>query len=287
MNNHPSPLRYPGGKASLTGMISEILTENKIDRRHYAEPYAGGCGLALKLLFSGRVSDIHINDLDPAVWAFWHSILEQTEGFLELMAKTPVTLNEWRKQKKIYETKEVGDSLRLGFATFFLNRTNRSGIIKSAGVIGGFKQNGNYRIDCRFNKLELEKRILRIVRYKKQINLYQRDAVDFISMVGKEIPANSFFYIDPPYFTRGSELYSASYKPMDHKMVGEEVRKLNAPWVMTYDNVDEIRQIYKRNRKFSFNINYSAQVKRVGTELLIASKGLKIPKRLRATLTKI
>src|SRR5580658_3869341 len=126
-----SPLRYPGGKTCMLGPVSRILRGNKLERGHYAEPYAGGCGLALSLLFSGFVSDIHINDIDRAIWAFWHSVLNETDEFIRLMEKTPVNIKEWKRQRRIIQSSEtIDDPMKLGFAAFFLNRTNRSGIIK-------------------------------------------------------------------------------------------------------------------------------------------------------------
>jgi DNA adenine methylase len=155
-----SPLRYPGGKSCMLGPISRIIRGNKLERGHYAEAYAGGCGLALALLYSGFVSDIHVNDIDQAIWSFWHSVLNDTEELVKLIEKTPVNINEWKRQRRIIHSATV-DPLKLGFAAFFLNRTNRSGIIKRGGVIGGLDQDGNYEIDCRFNKEEPGSRLIK------------------------------------------------------------------------------------------------------------------------------
>lgn len=276
-----SPLRYPGGKVCLIEPVSRILRLNKLERGHYAEPYAGGCGLALALLFDGHVSDIHINDVDRPIWAFWSAVLNRTEKFIELMDRTPVTLREWRRQRRIL--KESDDTLELGFAAFFLNRTNRSGIIKNAGVIGGLSQKGEYTIDCRFNKEELTRRMRRIRKYRGRINLHRADALNFIDHVESNLPPKTFLCIDPPYFHRGSSLYTSFYKRADHEKVADRILDLRSPWILTYDYCDEIHQLYAERRQFQFSLNYSAQTKRVGSELLIASKGLIIPKELRAS----
>ena len=157
-----SPLRYPGGKLCLLDPISHILRLNSLERGHYAEPYAGGCGLALALLFNGFVSDIHINDVDRSIWAFWSAVLDDTEELIARMNRTRITLPEWRRQRAVQKNSAKADKMDLAFSTLFLNRTNRSGIIKNAGVIGGLLQDGDYTIDCRFNKEELERRIRRI-----------------------------------------------------------------------------------------------------------------------------
>jgi len=273
-----SPLRYPGGKTALLGLTAKILRINGLHYCEYAEPYAGGCGLALSLLFGGHVTDIHINDIDPAIWAFWHCVLNDTEEFLTIMHNTPVTMTTWHEQKKIHHENDLSTPLKLGFSAFFLNRTNRSGIIKGAGAIGGKHQLGNYKLDCRFNKEMLTRRIQRIASYKDRIHLYRMDAIKFLAKLGKILPEDTFFCIDPPYFNKGKSLYTNAYDPDDHKEVAAAVLKLNRPWIVTYDDTPEIRSHYIARRQYCFDINYSAQIKRVGTELLIAQKNLRLPK---------
>lgn len=276
-----SPLRYPGGKSCLYGLAAQILRINRLERGSYAEPYAGGAGLALTLLFEGHVGDIHLNDVDRSVWAFWDSVLNQTEALVDLIRTAPVNMDEWHRQRRICLNPDDFNDLELGFSTFFLNRTNRSGIVKGAGVIGGLNQDGNYKIDCRFNRDELIRRVGRIAKYKSRIHLYQLDALDFMNLMDDRLPARSFFCIDPPYFNKGSSLYTSFYNPDDHAAVSQAVLGLERPWILTYDNTPEISHLYKARRQFGFDVNYSVQTKRVGTELLVASKGLKMPGEVR------
>lgn len=277
MTASASPLRYPGGKTCLLEPIVQVLRLNKLPHGHYAEPYAGGCGLALALLFGGHVSDIHINDIDRSVWTFWHAVLNRTEEFIDLMERTTVTIEEWRRQREIQRSPGRRSHLEIAFACFFLNRTNRSGIIKNAGVIGGLEQKGKYTIDCRFNKDELARRMRRIAKYKNRIHLHKMDAIDFIDYVAEELPTKTFLCIDPPYFNKGASLYTSFYLPEDHEMVSKRVLKLKNPWVLTYDHCEEIQDLYIRRRQYEFALNYSVQIKRTGAELLIPSKGLKLP----------
>lgn len=282
MASTPSPLRYPGGKTCLLDTVGRILRENKLMRRHYAEPYAGGCGLALSLLFGGFVSNIHINDIDKGIWSFWHSILNDTEAFIDLMMDTPVTIDEWYNQREIQVKADDSDPMALGFATFFLNRTNRSGIIVGAGAIGGHKQEGNYKLDCRFTKSTLSTRIRRIRKYANRIHLSNLDAIEFLDHVDSNLPNSTFLCIDPPYFNKGAKLYTSFYKPEDHAALADKVMDINRPWIITYDKVDEIKKLYKDRRQFEFNLNYSVAQKRVGTEIMIASKGLRMPIEIRS-----
>lgn len=281
MSKGTSPLRYPGGKTSMLGLTASILRANNLSRGHYAEPYAGGCGLALALLYGGHVSDIHINDIDPAIWSFWHCVLENYDAFADRIERTPVTISEWMRQREVYRA-QVSNPLDLGFAAFFLNRTNRSGIIKAAGVIGGIGQQGDYKLDCRYNRDDLIRRIGRVHKYKDRIHLTNLDALEFLNRCQKRLPADSLMFIDPPYYGKGAGLYTSFYRPEDHAKVAAEILKVTLPWVVTYDDVPEIRSLYKSRRQFGFDINYSLQNKRVGNEILIASKGLRLPDAFRA-----
>ncbi|EKA7355631.1 DNA adenine methylase [Vibrio vulnificus] len=275
----PSPLRYPGGKTAITPMVETIINNNGLKNGHYAEPYAGGAGLALSLLFKGVVSHIHLNDFDRSVWAFWHSILHETESFITLIENTNITIEEWHHQKAIQTKKLSVDTLTLGFSSFFLNRTNRSGIIDKAGVIGGLKQNSKYPLDCRFNKDNLIKKIRKIASYKDNIHLHNLDALDFINEIEK-LDENVFYFIDPPYFVKGQSLYTNFYDSNDHIDLCTKIREINSKWILTYDYAEFIRKLYSNYRQFSFSLNYSAAEKKKGTELLVVSKGLRVSNKL-------
>ncbi len=105
--------------------------------------------------------------------------------------------------------------LNLGFSTLFLNRTNRSGIIK-AGVIGGKEQKGEYKLDCRFNKADIIQKIRYIAAHKNDIVLYNLDTEDLIRNVINNLEHKSFIFFDPPYYNKGATLYTNFYKHEDH-----------------------------------------------------------------------
>lgn len=217
-----SPLRYPGGKNKLSAFIAKICIDNDING-HYVEPYSGGASVALFLLLEGFVKKITINDKDRSIYAFWHSVLNRTNQLCELIENTEITINEWHKQRAIQNNKEKADLLELGFSTFFMNRTNRSGIIQ-AGVMGGMEQNGNYLMDCRFNKQELIDRIRKIASRKRDIKLYKKDAIKLIEMIQHEsLDDNTILYFDPPYYLKASSLYMNHYKEESHKEVSEAI----------------------------------------------------------------
>lgn len=271
MAHTPSPLRYPGGKTSIWPLISKVISDNQLSRGHYCEPYAGGGGLALTLLFKGYVHELHLNDIDRSIHCFWDAILNHTNDFVEKILSTDITIDEWYIQREIQRNKDQATDFDLAFSSFFLNRTNRSGVILKAGVIGGYAQDGNYKLDCRFNKTGLIEKIRRIEKYKHRIHLYNHDAIDFINITDANLTGNTVYCIDPPYFVKGSTLYTNFYEPRDHQHIANVLNNLNRSWLLTYDNAPEIQELYEDRRQHRFYLNYSAAHKRVGTELLIVS----------------
>ena len=271
-----TPLRYPGGKAKFAPKIKSIIENNDL-HGHYVEPYAGGAGVALDLLFNGVCTDIHINDLDLAIYHFWKSITEETEDFIRLVSKTDVTIEEWHKQKEILKQDDISPIER-GFAAFFLNRTNRSGILKG-GVIGGLQQLGNYKLDCRFNKETLIKRIQKIGSLSNKIHVYNQDTEKWLLEIDNLIPSNSLIYLDPPYYEKGQGLYRNFYNHQDHKSIKEKLVKVKTPWVVSYDNNQNIRDIYQQYRQEEYILNYSASQKMKATEVIIYSDSIKLPHR--------
>ncbi len=241
----------------------------------YVEPFAGGASLALSLLFKGLVSEIHLNDLDPAIYAFWHSILTRNKDFLQLVNETPVTPDEWLRQKSIYSSGPSAGEFALGFATFFLNRTNHSGIL-NGGMIGGKKQSGSWKIDARFNRLELQRRISLIGNLKDQIHLSSEDAIEFLR--DKDFDSNSLIYLDPPYYRSGRRLYMSFYKPSDHLELRNCIMELKSPWVTSYDDICEIHTLYKTVASIQLRMLHTARTAHKGDEILFFSPGLRIPK---------
>lgn len=277
-----SPMRYPGGKSSLFKLTSEIIWLNELQHGTYAEPFAGGAGLALSLLYSGHVAEIHLNDIDPAIWAFWYSVINCTDELVDKISGTDVSIEEWHRQRCVLRCSDHLRPVELGFAAFFLNRTNRSGVIKGGGAIGGLRQEGPYKIDCRYNKTDLVKRIMRVAKYKDRIHLTRMDAIAFIESCDA-LPKRSLMFIDPPYYNKGPGLYMSHYVDSDHRMLADAISRIKTKYIVTYDDVNTIRELYQKYNMFELNVNYSLNAKRRSSELLISSRKLKIP----ATLGRI
>lgn len=270
-----SPLRYPGGKTQLAPFVIDLARSNGLYGGVYAEPFAGGAGIAWRLLLNGDVTEVWLNDIDPAIYAFWDTAVHRPDELCERILKTAVTIEEWRVQKAVLQTGHASQA-DLAFATLFLNRTNRSGILKG-GVIGGKDQGGNYKLDCRFNKLDLIHKIQRIHLYRDVIKVTRLDAEECLRAWDKALPKRGLINIDPPYYAQGRDLYLSFYNPADHARLAKLVRGLNAPWMLTYDDVPEIESLYFGVPTYRKGLVYYAQVKRRASELLVISPNLICP----------
>lgn len=284
MNNNPSPLRYPGGKASFYPRIREILKINNLLGSTYIEPFAGGAGLALRLLISDDVSRIVINDIDFHIYAFWYSVLYYTDELCRLILTTKIDVVNHSRLKAIYNNGEQGDLLQSGFATFFLNRTNVSGVL-NGGIIGGKNQNGPYKIDARFNKEELINRIRTIASYREKIMLFNVDGFNVLSLPGVKHLHPSFVNFDPPYVGKGARLYRNSFNTNDHLELARKILSCHRKWIVTYDVDPLILKAYSKRRIGYLDVTYSVKKCQTAKEYIIFSNGLEIPETIETLTT--
>lgn len=277
-----SPLRYPGGKAVLSGFLSDVVERNGMQDGVYVEPYAGGAGAAINLLFAEQVQRIILNDADPCIAAFWNAILNFSERFVRRIENTPVNVEEWKRQRRIYLSPTRYSQMKVGFATFYLNRCNRSGIIVNGGPIGGYEQAGAWKIDARYNKVELIRRIEKLQLYRDRIQFHNMDAIAFLRRVISRLNHRRILcFLDPPYYLHGPRLYLNSLRAQDHERLAKYLtEELKCSWLLTYDNVPEINKLYRSLRRIRFKLPYTAYDRRVGRELLIHPEGVTVCRQL-------
>jgi DNA adenine methylase len=275
-----SPLRYPGGKACLAGFLAEVIELNELRGCTYYEPYAGGAGAALSLLRDGWVSEVFINDADERVSAFWLSVLNESNRFVDRVLSSPVTMHEWYRQREVCANPNSHESFDVGFAAFFMNRCNRSGVLTGAGPIGGLQQKGKWRLDVRFSRESLAARILALATLKDHIHVARFDAIEFLK---SQLPrgrnrSRVFVYLDPPYVHKGQRLYLNAYETNDHALLALYLeRQHSLQWIMSYDDTELVRSLYIRQQIASLPVRYSLQNKRYANELIIAPKRLALP----------
>jgi DNA adenine methylase len=251
---------------------------NDVAGGHYFEPYAGGAGVALELLLHGHACHIHINDADPAVYAFWASVTQYSHALLNLLESTPINIKEWFRWRAVLRGDFKASIVEKGFATLFMNRTNRSGILK-AGVIGGQNQEGKYKLDARFKKDIVAARIKEIAKHSSRITVYCEDSLSLLKRCAEFLPRKSLIYLDPPYYVKGKDLYRNYYEHDDHVAIAKRLQQKSFkwPWALSYDNVDEIRALYRLRQSLSYGLNYTAQRRYVGNEVMFFSQSLIVP----------
>lgn len=278
MSRYKTPLRYPGGKQKLAPFVAEVMVGNGLRGGHYAEPYAGGAGVAIELLLNGIASHIHLNDSCSAVYSFWKSVVNETEEFCRRISRASLNVREWRKQQEILRNRDEHGVLDVGFSMFYLNRVNRSGIL-SGGLIGGLAQEGEWLMDARFPRMELIRRVENIARHKKHIHLRNWDAERFITTYLPRLPSESLVYCDPPYFEKADRLYLNHYQPEDHRRIARIIQRIKLPWIVSYDTAPDILEYYARRRAFIYGLQYNALRAYVGTEVFFFSDRLEIGSR--------
>jgi len=275
-----SPLRYPGGKACLAGFLADVIEMNDLRGCAYYEPYAGGAGAALSLVRDGVVSRIFINDADERVSAFWASVLDESERFVDRVLSAPLTMEEWYRQREVCTRPRGHERFDVGFAAFYMNRCNRSGVLTGAGPIGGLEQKGEWKLGVRFSRKPLAERILNLVRIRDQIHITHQDAIEFLK---NTLPPGRnrrkvLVYLDPPYVHKGQRLYLNSYETKDHAKLARYIKgQRSLPWIMSYDDTDVVRGLYCDQQLTSLPIRYSLQTKRSAKELIIAPHRVALP----------
>lgn len=277
MANTVTPLRYPGGKSTLANFVKSLISQNALWDCEYVEPFCGGAGIAMELLRTEFASSVRINDVDPAIHCFWMAVINDTDELCARISKVRISIPVWRRQRAILQNPSDHSIVDVGFAAFFLNRANRSGIL-TAGPIGGLEQTGAWLMDARFNRTRLITTIVEIAAFRNRIRVHSEDAAQFLRTSDAWATRQSLVYLDPPYVVQGKRLYRNSYTEEDHTLIAETVETLSCPWLVSYDNVPLIRKLYKKHRSLTYGIGYSANERTTGREIMIFSSDLLVPK---------
>jgi DNA adenine methylase len=278
MARYRTPLRYPGGKQRLAPFVAELLESNDALGWNYVEPYAGGAGVAMELLLDDKVGHVYLNDSSVHIYAFWKTILTDPDDFCRRISKASLSVDHWKRHREIVRRPDIHSLEDVGFSTFYLNRCNRSGVL-TAGVIGGLAQEGKWRIDARFPRNELVKRIECIAEHRDQITVSNLDAEEFMISHVNLLSRQTIAYCDPPYYAHAERLYLSRYTRDDHIRLARVIqRKLRRPWLVSYDDHPDIVSLYRERRKFRYSLQYSAVRTYAGREVFVFSDDLRVPR---------
>jgi len=272
VGNAASPFRYPGGKGFLTSYLDDQIRQRFGHKKpSYAEPFCGGAGSALNLLVDGSVSHLHLNDADYRIFSAWKAMLDETDRFLENLRVVKPDLTTWEESlQKLHEKPTSQYSFDVGFATFFINRTSRSGVVLGSGPIGGYNQEGNWKIDARFNKAGLSERIRRIGNLSDSISLSCLDGLEFCRQLEKEKCLDTtFLFVDPPYVHAGGRLYHDGMNLAKHDALAEWLLSGIAPHcLLTYDDHRVVRENFTTMQEHRIQVRYSLGKRRLEKELM-------------------
>ncbi|MGQ0709648.1 MAG: DNA adenine methylase [Rhodoferax sp.] len=238
--NTRSILRYPGSKARFRDFIAKAIALNTARPQLFVEPFCGGASVSIALLEDGVVDKIAINDVDPLLSQLWSTVFskEGAEWLSKQVLKVPLTIDEWKRQKALTPESKRDAALKC----LYLNRTSFNGIIHKSGPLGGWGQK-NIQIGVRFNRQRLSDRILALSELRDKVTVGNQDWIDFCKQFSSN--ENAVFYLDPPYYHKAEQLYGHVFDEDGHEDLRNFLHGLNRLWLLSYDDAQEVRDLYK------------------------------------------
>jgi len=281
-----NPLRYPGGKRFLVDYVAGLIKVNNMTGTTIHEPFAGSAAVSLEMLNRGLVERAVLVEKDPLIYSFWRSVVERPEELCARIDDLKINMDTWNTLSSLRNRDNpLGDTLELGLAGLFFNRTNYSGIIM-ANPLGGKTQSSGYSLDCRFNKERVMEQIIAVARFRDQITVEWADAIRYLQGNRRAMTeGNHFVYVDPPYYEKGQSLYRYYFTDVNHENLAMLLQGCTFPWLLSYDNHPFIQDLYfgQVARHQEFYMDSFIKSRSRGAELLISN--LEIPPIERASRT--
>jgi len=277
-----SPLRYPGSKRKLFNYLKRVLAHNNLEPQILVEPFVGGGSISLNFLSLNKKNKVVIGDSDELVYSFWKTLFTEPAYLINFVRKVKVNLKTFEKYRHIASHTSEFSRKRLAAACLFLNRTSFSGILNdSAGPIGGREQKSIYKIDCRFGRKNLIRKIRTISAFKNRVVVLPHtweETLNYVDGKDEYKNANLLFYFDPPFYKKADQLYRHYFDDANHKDLRDKLMSIKQPWILSYDREKEIQNLYSTFTRINVSMPYSinSPAKRLEKELIITP--LKLPK---------
>ncbi len=235
-----SVLRYPGSKARFSSFIARTISLNAGRPRLFVEPFCGGASVSIALLEDGVVDEIAINDVDPLIAQLWSTVFSKAgaEWLAQRVGDVPLSVEEWKRQKALTPASQREAALKC----LYLNRTSFNGIIHQSGPLGGWGQK-NIKIDVRFNRRRLADRILALSELRSKVTVANQGWRAFCERFAED--ERAVIYLDPPYYHKAEQLYGHVFDEDEHEALRDFLRKLSRPWLLSYDDAQEVRDLYE------------------------------------------
>lgn len=245
-----SPLRYPGAQRRLVPYIRSAIHYNDVEPTLFIEPFAGGASVAIQLLGEGTVEQIGLADKDKLVSAFWKVVFSEPEWLIDRVQEVEPSLELWKALKTQVADGQL-DLYQRAFACLYLNRTSFSGILHPhAGPLGGYEQDSEHDIACRFSKDNIIDRIRRLGNLRNRVAfVWNKSWRGSITLIGDmqsrgSISDDVFYYLDPPFFNKSEKLYQHSFGSSDHAQLRNQLTLLDDNWLLSYDDCEKVWQYY-------------------------------------------
>jgi len=205
-----SPFRYPGGKTWLVPRIRDWLGTHPTRPVNFIEPFTGGGIIGLTVAFESLADHVTLAELDPAIAAVWHTVLDVTDGtwLAETVADFDLTI---ANIERLYETINPTTRER-ALQTIIRNRTNHGGILAPGSGMIKHGESGR-GIRSRWYPDTLRKRILDIVKIRDRFSFIEGDGIDVMRQ--HALLSDCTFFIDPPYTAPGKSAGRRLYTTLD------------------------------------------------------------------------
>ncbi len=256
-----SPLRYPGGKSRAIAQILLLLPECIAEFR---EPFVGGGSvfLAAKQQLPASPRLFWINDLNRDLICFWQAARDQNAALVETVSSLRSRFATGRELYAfLLDEQNSATDFDRAVRFFVMNRITFSGVMDS----GGYSQQAYER---RFTDSAIA-RLAGLSDILAGVQMTQSDYVDLLQKPGKDV----FIFLDPPYLSATrSKLYGVKgnlHTAFDHARFAAAMQRCPHPWLITYDDSPEVRQLFS----FATIVEWELQYGMNNYKQAIAAKG--------------
>ena len=230
-------IRYPGSKSRFA---TTLLPQINLSSRRLLEPFAGTAAVGIEALKQGLLDHLWLNDLDPAICALWRTLANPTGHHalchqIATYRPDPADFYAWRDH-------DGADDIESAFRLIVLHQISYSGLGRRAGSpIGGREQRGTYKVHVRWSPDRICRDIRTLHTLLSHVSLTVTNE-SWETVCADPIARTYAWYLDPPYFAAGPDLYR--HGSIDHDRLAATLRTTPGPWLLSYDDVPAVRFLY-------------------------------------------
>lgn len=233
------PLAYIGGKHAVAKQIVALLPKH----RCYSEIFAGGA----QVFFAKEPSPVEIlNDLDGELIGFYRVVQRHYEELIRYMRFTIVS-RKYYELLKATNSESLTDVQRAS-RFLFLQKTSYAGRVTKQNFRTGIVNPPGLNPE-RLPEL-IEETHHRLARVLIECLPYEKVLAKYDSPM-------TCFYADPPYY--GVKHYKFNLDPDDFRTMAERLGGLKGSFVLSLNDVPEVRTIFGAFRIRGIEMPYTAQ----------------------------